>query len=514
MSWSPDFVAALSATSITVTYRLKFWKPTANAAGESVNIYSEFGALRIGADGVQVRGTAVIPSRWSVSFGGFDLTLIGDLRPYKGFVKRGSLVILEAKIIGLSNYETIALGQLNQISGSRGVYRANFKDILSAFQSRIDTRFSTTFNYGRLFFTAGLSVRVTAPWTVGTTTLHVANASIFEKMTGQDGVVFVEPASGDPSFYMQWSSTDTTANTITLTTGTANHPSTASASNLAVNDLVYNCVRIVGTPYSFLGKIVTSTGTGTNGPDDRLPTNWTTGAAVPVAMYDRNDAQAQSAYLKPSSGTFYRWNFVRKEPLQNGIRDIISTLANVGQWPVFRQDSFSWRGCTDPTGEFGQLPPIAASIQDSDIIDIESHIMQDPSLQATFPSTKLIYDVDNNAETLSQSPSFTLPTQGQIVRDMGETYDTGGNNQEKMAEGDISRMRVWDVYHWSRLTLRVSLRFATLVAGDVVRITSRYLYDMSTPPDRTYVNKAGMIISTEYNISGRFCVIVVAIPTK
>lgn len=514
MTWSPDFTAALSAPSITATYRLRFWKPTTNAVGESVNIYSDFGALRIGAEGPQVRGTAVIPSRWSVSFGGFDLPLVGDLRPYKDYIKRGSLAILEAKIVGLSNYETIALGQLNQISGFRGVYRANFKDILSAFQSRIDARYSTTLNYARLFFTAGVSTTVTSNWTVGTTTLNVSDASIFEKQTSIDGVVFVTPAGGGDPFYMRWSSVNTVAKTITLTTGTADHPSTASASNLAVGDLVQNCVRILGTPYSFLGRIVTSTGTGTNGPDDSLPTNWTTGAAIPVAMYDRNDAEAQRAYLKPSTGTFYRWDFVRKEPLQNGIRDIITTLANVGQWPVFRQDSFSWRGCTDPTGEFGQLPPIAASIQDSDIIEIESHIMQDPSLQATFPSTKLIYDVTGNAETLSQSPSFTLPTQGQIVRDMGDIYDPSGNNQEKMAEGDISRMRVWDVYHWSRLTLRVSLRFATLVAGDVVRITSNYLYDMSTPPDRTYVNKAGMIISTEYNISGRFCVIVVAIPTK
>ena len=514
MSWSPDFVAGLSATSITVTYRLRIWKPTANAAGESVHIFSDIGDLRIGASGVQIRGTAVIPSRWSVSFGGFDLELVGDLRPYKDKIKRGALAIIEAKILGFSDFETIGLGQLNQISGFRGVYRATFKDILSAFQSRIDTRYSTTLNYARLFFTAGVSTTVTSNWTAGTTTLHVADASIFEKQSLIDGVVFVTPSSGSDPFYMRWSSVDTVAKTITLTSGTAGHPSTASASNLAVGDLVQNCVRILTNPYLILGMIVTSTGTGTNGVDDDLPANWTTGAAVPAAMVDRNDADAQRAYLKPSTGTLYRWDYVRKEPLSNGLRDLITTASATGQWPVFRQDSFSWRGCTDPTGQFGQLPPIADRIYDSDIIAIEGHIMQDPSLQATFPSTKIIYDLSGNSKIRTNTVSSTLPTQGQIVRDVGALYDHSFGNSDKMAEGDMSRMRVWDVYHWSRLTLRVSLRFATLVAGDVVRITSKYLYDMSTPPNQTYVDKSGMIISTEYDISGRFCVIVVAIPNN
>ena len=94
---------------------------------------------------------------------------------------------------------------------------------------------------------------------------------------------------------------------------------------------------------------------------------------------------------------------------------------------------------------------------------------------------------------------------------MGAIYDAGGD-EEKMAEGDIKRLKIWDLYQWSRLTLRLRLSFAVLVAGDVVRISSAYLYDLSTEAGRTYSARAGMVISTEYNISGRFCVIVIAIP--
>ena len=62
MSWSADFVAALSASSITPRYRVRFWRPSANSVGDNVTLYSESGALRIGADGVRIQGTAVIPS--------------------------------------------------------------------------------------------------------------------------------------------------------------------------------------------------------------------------------------------------------------------------------------------------------------------------------------------------------------------------------------------------------------------------------------------------------------------
>lgn len=510
MSWSQPFIDALSAPSITPLYKIRFWKPSANAVGEDVTIYSNKGALRIGTAGVRIQGTAVIPSRWSVSFGGFDAELVGDFRPYKDMIVKGSLAIVECSFMGLAPYQTIALGQLDQISGVRGVYRVRFKDILSAFQSRIDTRYSTSLEYNKLFFTTALFSQVTSNWSTGTTTLNINSAAIYEKMTLFDGVVYCVPSSGDP-FYMRWSSADTTANTLTLTTGSASHPSTASASNLSIGDKVYNAVRITGTPYSLLARLVTSTGTGTNGPFDSMPANWTVGAAIPAAMYDQSDAQATSAYLKPTTGNFYNWDFVFNAPLSNGIRSILDQLANVGQWPVFRQDSFSWRGCTDPTGQFGVDPPIASTIRDRDIIEIESHIMHDPSLAAVFGSTKLIYDVSGSSTSVLQNPVRSLPAQGEISRNMGAIYDPSGD-ERRMADGDLTRMQIWDLHHWSRLTLRLSLRFAVLVAGDVVQIASRYLYDLSTQADKTYSMRRGMVVSTEYNISGRFCVIVVAIP--
>ena len=137
--------------------------------------------------------------------------------------------------------------------------------------------------------------------------------------------------------------------------------------------------------------------------------------------------------------------------------------------------------------------------------------MHDPSLAAVYGSTKLIYDVSGSSTSVTQNPARSLPSQGEISRDMGAIYDPAGDEQ-KMAEGDIKRMQIWDMHHWSRLTLRLSLRFAVLVAGDVVQIASRYLYDLSTEADKTYSMRRGMVVSTEYNISGRFCVIVVAIP--
>ena len=63
-----------------------------------------------------------------------------------------------------------------------------------------------------------------------------------------------------------------------------------SASDLKVGDKVYNAARILGAPHALFAKLVTSTGTGTNGPDDTLPESYGNGAPLHYSFFDRADA--------------------------------------------------------------------------------------------------------------------------------------------------------------------------------------------------------------------------------
>ena len=511
MGWSGDFIAALDAPSITPIYILEVVRVD-YGVGAPVFIYSDRGALQIGRGGVDIRGTSVTPQRWAVSFGGFDLDVVGDIRPYRNSLIRGALCTLRVSIAGLAD-ERIAIGQLDQITGVRGVYRLRFKDYLSASQSRFDDRFAGGQGYSQFFYDTTQATTVVSGWTVGDTSLDVDRSDAFTKSSGHNGMLYCVPTSGSP-FYMSWSSKNDTTDVFTVS-GQASHPSTVSASNLQVGDAVFNAARILAAPHALFAQLVTSTGDGTNGVDDLLPASYGNGAPLHHSFFDRDDANKTQEYILPSTGTFYQWDVVVNEPLSGGMRSIMDIAARVGQWPVMRQNSFSWRGCSDPTGNFGLKPDTSAHIVDDDIIEIAGVEFFDPSLKAVYLQTSLFYNTENTTKvTITSTDGGYLPVALEASRSFGSYYSQGGGNMQRMASGDLSRMRIWDMFHWTRISLRVKLRFSVLCAGDVVQLTSAYIADLSTQVGDTYSGRFGMVLEVGYNITNRSCTVVIGFPPE
>ena len=85
---------------------------------------------------------------------------------------------------------------------------------------------------------------------------------------------------------------------------------------------------------------------------------------------------------------------------------------------------------------------------------------------------------------------------------------------QRMAAGDLNRMRIWDMFHWTRITLRVRLSLAVLCAGDVVQLTSIYISDLSTQVGDTYSGRFGMVLDVGYNITNRSCIITIGFPPE
>ena len=511
MAWSSDFKAALTSQSIAPTYRLMIWRPFANTIGQNLVIYSDRGDIRIGRSGPNISGTSVIPSRWSVSFGGFDLDLVGDLSAVRDELTKGALGLLQCAFIGLSGFETISIGQVKSISGFAGRYRVVFDDFVSALQSRLDTRYDTTLEYNKWFFSTVHFSTVTHNWSVGATSLQVNSTANYERQSASiDGVIYCIPQHGGDPFYMRWNAA--TSTTLTLTTGTASHPSTTTASDLKVGDRVYNAVRITSAPWSFFARLMTSTGTGSNGPFDELPANWTAGAPIPIAMFDYADAETTQSYIKPATGSFYQVDYVQNQPLQGGFRDILNQFNQVGMWVSMKENSFTWRGANDPTGQYHTPIPVSASITDEDIIGIDRVEMYDTTLSAPYMRITQVYDLNGNQQSYLNTVSRSLPTTGEIERTGALLYSSGGGNRASMAQGDIFRMRIWDQNHCTKIVLRLPLRFAGLCAGDAVQIKSSYLVDMSTDVGRTYNNRRGMVLAISYNISERMVSLTIGLP--
>lgn len=504
MGWSTDFINALSASSITPIYEMEVVQTPING---SVKIYSDRGALQI-VD-ARVDGTSVVPHRWSVSFGSFSVSLAGDITQYTQFLRRGCIAILRCKLDGLTSNERLGIGQLDSIRGQRGTYQLRFKDILSAFQSRISKTYSGNISQAQFFYGTNYTTTVSSVFSPGDTTLNVASTTNFDKSSAHNGILYCQPTGGNP-FYMRWSAKGATSFTVS---GNADHPSSVSAQAMPVGSLITNAVRIKAAPHALFGQIITSTGAGTNGALDLLPASYGSNFPLPHDFFDAIDAQSTNTYIIGDTGTSYAIDFTAFQPISNGLRSIMDIFAEVGQWPVMRQNSFTWRGCFDPTGRFGNKPPLSAHIRDVHIISINSIDFFDPALKAVFVAVNMAYNVAGTKAARSNSLTNSLPVAGIKEREFGFYYDAG-MNELNMGVGDRDRMAIWDFYNWAKISLRVSLRFAVLCAGDFVLLSSRYIRDSYTQVGESYVARPAMVLEIGYNLNDRTCNVVLGVPPQ
>ena len=117
MTWSTKFISELYKPEITPVFKLEF-VDVGNGVGRDFVVFSHGQSdLKIGAGGVSVNGVSVVPSRWSVAFGGFTVSVVGDSTQLLQAVSRGSYANLYCEI-GSSGFERIAAGQLYGIRRS------------------------------------------------------------------------------------------------------------------------------------------------------------------------------------------------------------------------------------------------------------------------------------------------------------------------------------------------------------------------------------------------------------
>ncbi len=504
MGWDISFIQALRSNSITPIYQLSFIE----SIGMAGVVLSNKGKLRI--TDARIQGTQVIPHRWSVSFGGFEVDLVGDITERTEDLKRGALAILFVEFQGLGVKEIIGIGQLHQIRGQRGVYRATFKDIISAFQTRFDLSADTSKKRHQLFFDTEVSTTADMLWS-NHSYLQVTDGSQFTKSSNHYGLLYVIPGSGDP-FYLGWDSYDASTKRFSLTSNFGVHPTAGASHVIANGNKVFNAARINGAPHEVFAQIITSTGTGTNGPNDVLPLSYGSGFPLNYSFFDFDNSELTKSYIKPSNSTQYMIDFSTIEPFSNGIRSFIDIFANVGQWPVMRQNSFTWRGCFDPTGKLSDQPLTSAHIFDDDIIQINDIDFFDSTLQTAFLQSRIVYNTSNTSYVKATTLVKSLPIEREISRDFGFYYDSSVDPLA-MATADVARMETWDFNTWTRISLKVSLRFCTLCAGDKVRLTSKYIVDIYTAEGQTFVERPAMVLEISYNFRTRSCDIVLGFPT-
>ena len=514
MAWSDEFISTLGYTSLSVEYKLEFLR-VGNSVGRRALILSSGNApLKIAKGSVSISGTRVIPQRWNVSFGQFSLSLVGDIRMITNQVRKGQLAQLWCRFPGQTGFEKLAIGSLRSMSGFRNQFVLQFNDLLTALSNTLDARaglaLSTTNPpHFQLFRKAGLTTTVRTAFTVGDTSLDVLSDSIFQRKTSSRGMIKCTASASGNSFYLFF--TGSGGNTLTGISATT-HPA-GSAENLQIGDTVQALIWLEGSPFDIFGGIITSTGNGTNGVLDFYPQEWSIGGQVSNSIFDVTDASKQVRVIQRSDGGLYEWGFVVDTPPTNGIRYLTDLAAGLGQWPVFRMGKLSWRACTDPTGIQTSLEiVVAAEIGDNDIFSLERHEFYNPDIQTIYRTTRLTYNEAGSAHfsgtNYNNSQVRSLPAQRIIDRNGAALYlhdQSGSDNRNTAALMDLQRLRGWDLFETEKIVLRVNLRYAYLVAGDIVELSSNYLSGAFDPIGYTFRRRRLMVAACDFNIDAQNC---------
>ncbi len=513
MGWSQNFILSLDNASLQVRYKLEF-VGVLNALGRPFTVYEDSGSIQIARGSIRISGTRIIPQRWSVTFGSFGLQLAGDIKEILPQMRRGQIATLSCSLNG-GVYEILAIGSLDTLSGQRGLFTLNFKDLLSTLQNSLDTRAGTVFSESdpprfNLFYEVGQTTTTTSTFGTGDTTLNLTAATVFKK-AGSKGIARITDSSND--FYVFW--TGSTSTTLTgCTTAEYNNKTRTSVSSGAT---VTYCAWLEGTPLEIIASILTSTGTGNNGQFDLYPVEWSIGGKIDKQIFDVSDAARGSMQITRSDNGVYDLGIAIESPLTGGFRDLINILSTVGIFPVYRQNAISIRACTDPEGRETRLnTDIRASISDFDIIDVLQHDFFSPDIANIYRTTSVKYNFINfyySGGIYNSSRVDSLPALSEISRDFSLYYLADPDNRQSQALQDLRRMRVWDLYISERLVVRLPLRFAVLCAGDIVTYISDFTDHLYDNINKYVKGRYCMVLGCDYSIDKQDCVVTLGIPS-
>jgi len=507
MSWSNQFITSLSAPAKIITYSLKFLAVNREyklSQGTYIGYSTE---IKIGEADVVFDSTRITPSRWSVDFGSFTVTIHGDLRPvFNNSLVKGAIAELIMSRDGIQN--RVAIGQLLSVSGSRGVWTLQFGDFLTIMRSR-----ATNITYQNAFwYNAGQKATVTTNFNYASgQNLYLDNIDIFEQETGQNGLIHMFDSIHNLDVYWLWDTktyTSAPAGYLHIVS-TGVYPSTISHDHLQAGDTVVSCARLRGRADYVFARLLMSTGDGTQGVFDDYPKSWGLGINWQTNLVDKADMDRYYGVWATSTGT-HEINLVIEN--SGNIRTFLDAILNMGMFPVWRQNSLSWRVAQDPNNA-GYIT-VVDHITDIDIIEIEDHQLYADTQDTIYTQSRIVY-YDTvagklDSYTSARSP-LIYPADQVIERDLSLIYRIDNPSQLVKAQTDIKRLAVWDSKPYENLTISVTEKHAVLVAGDIVEITSSQIYGLSEGINKTYSHRRGMVLSNRWMPSESRCILSIGI---
>lgn len=376
-TWDSTFRTALASEGLSGLYVALVFGPTyspntggpAQGADIIVGNYVASGVWNCLGPSCAVSGASLDVFQWSTTADQLTADLTGEdanacMRALlDAGVHRGTFLEVRVTLPGedpATEYKRVWIGRVQQIQsaatfGSAGAWKVVGWGVQSLLQARrqgfadatemLDSLlgewqlFSDVRNLATPIET---EFAVLSGYTVGDASITVTSTAGFVNESGQDGVIKLTRADTGAFFYLRY--TGRTGTTFTGLSSSGRFGTTAfnvdATTHLPVTT-IQHVHFIYGPPLDVLRKILTSTGTGTNGAYDTMPNAW--GLLLSDDLVDLTDIGLWAAELTAS----YSVQFLIEEPIANPWQWLSGWLSKLGIAIVLYEGRISVRIAQD-----------------------------------------------------------------------------------------------------------------------------------------------------------------------
>jgi hypothetical protein len=428
----------------------------------------------LGASAVRPQSWSYVEGAWSVTIQVPDGTPSGTSagRSYLALaaqaLRRGAFVRLSIGETGYSrsDYQPLRLGRVYSVrqDGHPSTFRVDIWDLQTGLRTRPSTVGSGSDVRQRLFYgCAGQQDTLSSDYTAGDSSLTITGSTADRFLTeiGQDGAVRVTPDTGD-DFYLSF--TGQSGSTLSGLSSTGQYGTTEG--DAAAGNRVSSAVLLEGHPLDILRRVLTSTGTGTNGPADIYPQQW--GLAIPAELFDLGAWAQAERILQLSSGS-YHWRLIVEQEIDDPAAWIAQTWGAAGIWICVREGMIVPRVARDPNT--AGLNRQVADLSDDDLAEVPSVTWYPADVPETFTAVRVYHGTSVSS---SVSNTTTLPSREELPYDLVD-QTIARSNAADIAVETRDRLAPWghlcpeyvDVTVWG---------LRSYAPGDVIHLTSSAAY--------------------------------------
>ena len=321
------------------------------------------------------------------------------------------------------------------------------------------------------------------------------------------GVAYIEGDSDRAPWWFVWSSKSAASGAGNLiASGSADWFGNTTGATYPDETIVRCYGVITGQPWNIAARLLRSTGAESSGGFDTLPKDW--GIGLPLHLINATDVVGIGSH-PAVAGLNPRWTPFFLAPVPDMLQAIQQGLGQFNMWPVQYEDQLSIRLAYDYLNpDYGA--DVVDNIDDDWISEIEGHDLYHPDCAVEYHRVGGMQDAVGALYSLKGDAPRSRPWLERYEKTIaanGATVTIEGSDQsgtpnvmtswsagtaESLADSRTltTRAHTWytRIPEYLKITTR-GLRYAPLVPGDLVSITSRHIIGR----EGLYTNTVGMI---------------------